>query len=218
MLVKICGITNIEDARTAADGGADFLGLAFVPGTKRYLTVARARLILEAGTGTATPVGLFRNADPATIVQTASALGLSTIQLHGDEPPGFIDDLAGRMPSLRVVKAFRIHGPESFRLMEAYYRQLRHPDRILAFLLDGPSGGGTGTGFDWRSAAGEIAKIRRNLPPIFLAGGLTVDNLVEAIKILEPDGVDVSSGVEAAPGRKDAGKVTDFIRLAKQRT
>jgi len=221
MLVKICGITNPEDARTAVDAGADFVGLVFVERksgarSKRFVPETDARTILRAIPEQTQAVGLFQNHDLDHVTGLVSRLALPIVQLHGDETPEYVNAFLARRPDCRIIKAFAVTGPETVAAMLAFHEAVRDRRQILAFLLDSPGGGGTGTGFDWPSAAAEISRIREKLPPIFLAGGLTIANLVEAMTVLRPDGVDVSSGVEASPGRKDADKVRTFIRLAKQ--
>jgi phosphoribosylanthranilate isomerase len=210
MLVKICGITNEEDALTAVAEGADFIGLIFVPASKRYLTIERAKEILAAVDDTLRVVGLFQNESIETVVKTVETLGLKIVQLHGEESPTYIKELASRLPHCRFIKAVTIRGPEDLDGIRVY-----NGEKILAVLLDGPGGGGAGLAFDWRAVGGALAKIRSELPPIFLAGGLRPENVVEGIAQMKPDGVDVSSGVEAKPGKKDPNKIRTFTSLAK---
>ncbi|MFA5865634.1 MAG: phosphoribosylanthranilate isomerase [Phycisphaerae bacterium] len=216
MLVKICGITNSTDAKTARDAGADFVGLVFVETSKRYLEIEQAEKILVGLGGEIKPVGLFADQAILDVLDTVLCLGLKIIQLHGRESPDYLNRLMKELPACRFIKAMMITGPESIEEMQSYFRLIEDKSRILAFLLDGPSGGGMGIGFNWSEVAHLLLAAKKDLPPIFLAGGLTIDNVSDAIRILNPDGVDVSSGVETAPGRKDAEKVQKFIALAKK--
>ena len=214
MRVKICGITNPEDARAALTAGADLIGLVFVPASRRYVTLARAKTILADPTIGPSAVGLFQDDALENVVETVNELGLETVQLHGHEPLDYLESLAKRLPKCRWIKAIMIRGPEDIEAIEAYAKPSCFRSRMTAVLLDGP-GGGMGTSFDWREVADYLRPRRLHLPPIFLAGGLTPENVVEAIGILNPDGVDVSSGVEASPGCKEVEKMKIFINLSK---
>jgi phosphoribosylanthranilate isomerase len=216
MLVKICGMTSLKDAQTARDAGADFIGLVFVKTSKRYLKFEQAEKILAGLGGEGKPVGLFADQPIPQVVDTVSRLGLTIIQLHGHESPDYLNQLMKELPACCFIKAMMITGPLSIEEMQSYFRLIKDQSRILAFLLDGPNGGGAGIGFNWLEIADLLLAVKKELPPIFLAGGLTIDNLSDAIRILNTDGVDVSSGVEATPGRKDAEKVQKFIALAKK--
>ncbi len=199
--VKICGITSLEDAQHAVDCGADALGLVFYEKSPRCVTPARARQIVAGLPPFVTTVGLFVNEQPATITRVADECGLDVIQLHGDEAPG-----ACRLPPRRVIKALRVRDAASLCGAEAY--------PVSALLLDAwvaGAYGGTGETFNWQLAAAAATRGR-----VILAGGLTPENVAAAILAVRPYGVDVSSGVEAAPGRKDPQKVAAFIRNAKQ--
>jgi phosphoribosylanthranilate isomerase len=216
MLVKICGITNPPDARTAQEAGADFIGLVFVAGSRRCVGNTQAREILSVIHTPTRAVGLFVNEPLEQVAKTVEALGLSEVQLHGQETPEYVNELLDRLPECRVLKAFAVTGPQVLLAMEPYYHAIKNPQRILGFLLDSPGGGGMGKTFNWIETARVLGPLRKKIPPIFLAGGLTIDNISDAIRGLAPDGVDVSSGVEAAPGQKDPDKVRMFIRLAKK--
>jgi phosphoribosylanthranilate isomerase len=198
--VKICGITNVEDALHAAACGADALGLVFYGKSPRCLTPEVARQIIAELPPFVTAVGLFVNETPERIRQVAGFCGLDIIQLHGDEGPADCD-YAPR----RVVKALRVKEAASLDSHAAY--------AVSALLLDAwvaGTYGGTGERFNWELAAG-VARQR----PVILAGGLTAENVAAAVRTVRPYGVDVSSGVEAAPGKKDPAKVEAFIRNAK---
>jgi phosphoribosylanthranilate isomerase len=199
--VKICGITNIEDALHAAGCGADALGFVFYDRSPRCLTPEAARGIIAELPPFVTAVGLFVNETPERIRQIADFCGLDVLQLHGDEGPADCD-FAPR----RVVKALRVKKAASLDGHAAY--------AVSALLLDAwvaGTYGGTGERFNWELAAA-VARQR----PVILAGGLRAENVAAAVHTVRPYGVDVSSGVEAAPGKKDPAKVEAFIRNAKR--
>jgi phosphoribosylanthranilate isomerase len=199
--VKICGITSAEDAAIAVEAGADALGFVFVPGTPRHVTAEAARAIAETLPPLVVRVGVFLDQPLSEIQRIAEAVGLHAIQLHGNEP----GELA-RAIRLPVIKAIRIRDEASLAPMAAY--------PAAAFLLDTyveGAPGGTGQRFPWGLAAAAVGRAR-----IILAGGLTPANVAEAVRTVRPYGVDVSSGVEAAPGRKDPVKVKEFIRHVRE--
>ncbi len=199
--VKICGITNIDDARHAATCGADALGFVFYPGSPRFVDPDTARRIIADLPPLVTTVGLFVNEHPARIREMVEFCGLSTVQLHGDEEPDQCN-----YPPCRVIKALRLQGTMASDLFASY--------QVSALLLDAyvsDQFGGTGQRCDWAQAA-EIAAQHQ----VILAGGLNPENVAEAVRQVRPYGVDVSSGVEQKPGQKDPEKVTKFIRMAKE--
>ena len=200
--IKICGITNIDDALMAIDVGADALGFNFVPDTPRYFNdIKAAAKIIDQLPPFITTVGLFVNADSALIQAIADECHLDMLQLHGDESPQFCQGF-----NRRVVKAVRVKDESSFSLMSDY--------RVSGYLLDTyvkGKMGGTGVAFDWR-----FAVKAKQYGQIILAGGLNPDNVGAAVQQVRPYGVDVSSGVEASPGRKDPVKVRAFIRNVKE--
>ena len=198
--VKICGITNVDDALHACACGADALGLVFYAESPRCVTPLQAREIVSALPPFVTTVGLFVNEAPRRVREIAADCGLDVIQLHGDEGP-MECDIAPR----RVIKALRVKDAASLAGHETF--------QVSALLLDAwvaGAYGGTGERFNWELAA-EVARLR----PVILAGGLTAENVAAAVRTVRPYGVDVSSGVEASPGRKDPEKVEAFIRNAK---
>ncbi|MBJ6751186.1 phosphoribosylanthranilate isomerase [Geomonas anaerohicana] len=198
--VKICGITSEDDALMAVDAGADALGFVFFDKSPRFIGAAAAQKIIAKLPPFIQVVGLFVNADIDVVNSTADCCGLDIIQLHGEESPEYC-----RLVNRRVMKAFRVRGPESLTPLAEYH--------VSAYLLDAYSPnayGGTGEVFDW-----ECAITAKGQGRIVLAGGLTPDNIAEAVTRVRPYGVDVSSGVEASPGKKDPGKVRRFIQLAK---
>ncbi|AJY68599.1 N-(5'-phosphoribosyl)anthranilate isomerase [Geobacter sulfurreducens] len=198
--VKICGITSLEDALVAVEAGADALGFVFHDESPRHVTPEQAAGIIAGLPPFIQTVGLFVNRPPAFVNDTATRCRLDLVQLHGDEPPEFCDAV-----ERRVIKAFRVKDISSLDPIRHY--------RVAAHLLDAYSPkayGGTGLTFNW-----DIAAAAKEFGPLILAGGLTPDNVREAVETVKPYAVDVSGGVESAPGRKDAARVREFIRRAK---
>ena len=197
--IKICGIKTVTDALAAMDAGADLIGFNFYPKSPRYIDVGRCRDIMSVMRkfGHITYVGVFVNAPVEEIRATIETCGLSLVQLHGDETAETLDALNGK-----AFKAFR-GIPES---LDGFARQ-----EAPAILLDASvkgAYGGTGVTGDWNRAA-ELAK----KSPLLLAGGLTPENVADAIRQVKPWGVDVASGVESAPGEKDAKKMKAFVKV-----
>lgn len=202
--VKICGITNAEDAAAAVESGADALGFVFYRKSPRAIDPARARAIIAMLPPLVTPVGVFVNEDLATVREMMDECGLVLAQLHGEESAAYCLDL--RRP---VLKALRVKDRRAFLALAEY----RGRAGVKGFVLDAFSDeahGGTGQLADWPLAA-EIAKSAT----VLLAGGLTPDNVGQAITAVHPYGVDVSSGVERAPGQKDHEKMRAFVRAAR---
>jgi phosphoribosylanthranilate isomerase len=199
--VKICGITNLEDAQAAVDAGVDALGFVFYPPSPRYVTPEQAAQVIQRLPPFVTTVGLFVDVALDTVNDTAARCGLDRIQLHGRETPEFCSQV-----TRPVIKAFRIKNAESLAHLPGY--------RVSAYLLDayieGALPGGTGASFSW-----ELAAQARPYGPVILAGGLTPENVEAAIAQTRPYGVDVSTGVEHAPGIKEHRKVREFIARAK---
>lgn len=196
--IKICGITNLEDALSAAETGADALGFVFAPSPRR-ITPEQAREIVRELPPFVTTVGLVVDQDPRPILDVCP---LDVIQFHGSETPEQVRAL-GR----RTFKAFRVRSEADLEVLETY--------TASAFLLDAYVPGvmgGTGHRFPWELA--EQAK--RFGRPVIVAGGLTPENVALCVRTTRPYGVDVSSGVEAEPGRKDLRKVRAFIQAARQ--
>lgn len=194
--VKICGITNVEDALQAVEAGADALGFVFYAKSPRYVTPNEVQQILAELPPFVTTVGLFVNEPIARIRRTMAAARLDVVQLHGDEQP---EDCL--IEPLRVIKALRVRDAASLEGAARY--------RVSALLLDAwsdKSYGGTGEQFDWQLVRRLTAK-----RPLILAGGLNPENVIDAVRTVRPYAVDVSSGVESAPGKKDHQKVVEFI-------
>ncbi len=197
MFLKVCGITRMTDALHAAQQGASALGFVFWPRSPRYIAPARAAEITAELPPTLMTVGVFVNESIDSILSTIDHVKLTTVQLHGDEPPAYADAIA--VPLLRSMALDEVEvtawPPETTLLLDAADVQVR---------------GGTGTRIDWPRAA-RVARTRK----VILAGGLTPENVGDAIAAVRPFGVDVSSGVEQSPGVKDLEKVTQFLANAK---
>ncbi len=198
--VKICGITRLEDALAAVDLGVDALGLNFWPRSKRYIAPADARAIVRRLPPFVTAVGVFVDPTRDEVLRAQDASGVGVVQLHGDEPP----ELCASIP-FPVVKAIRVPDAHALAAIASY--------EVRAFLLDapGPGYGGSGTSFEWE-LVGEAARD----VTVILAGGLHPGNVAEAIRAVHPWAVDVASGVESAPGVKDAEKMRLFMESAKE--
>lgn len=195
--VKVCGITRRDDALRAADLGASAIGFVFWPSSPRYLAPAAAAVIARDLPADVAPVGVFVDPTVDEVRRIAAEVGLAAIQLHGDEPATLCDGLP-----YRAMKAVPVAGAATHAAAD------RVPDGVTVLLdaRDPVRRGGTGRTVDW-GIAGEVAATRR----IFLAGGLCPENVGEALRTVRPYGIDVSSGVEAEPGRKDAGRLRRFF-------
>ena len=199
--VKICGITTPEDGVMAAEAGASAVGLVFWTGSPRFVDRAVARRIVEALPPFVVRVGVFVDQSLDMMSRIADDVGLDVIQLHGNEPP----EMVACLPR-RVLKAIRVSAESVLDEVARY-----EGAGILLDTKDAALMGGTGRTCDWRIAHAARARV----PFLVLAGGLTADNVGAAIRSVGPDAVDVSSGVESAPGRKDPAKVEAFIQAAR---
>jgi phosphoribosylanthranilate isomerase len=213
--IKICGITCVEDALAVRHAGGDAIGLNFAAQSVRCVDLQQAKEISAALGEGVLKVGVFVNAAPAEVFRTANTVGLDVIQLHGDEPPEYLPQLA----PLPVVKAFRVRNrPQPLGEVADYLAACRRlgclPSLVLldAFSLAGY--GGTGEQIDWRSAS--QYPLEPWHPPLVLAGGLNPDNVAEAISIVRPAAVDVASGVESSPGKKNPALVGQFVVAARR--
>ncbi len=199
--VKICGVTSVSDSLTAAAEGADMIGLMFYERSPRHIPFSTATEIARKLPPHVVRVGVFVNPSTETVQRAIAECGVNLLQFHGDEPPEFCTQFG-----VMSLKAFRVRDAESLAALPGYQTD--------AWLLDAFSPaalGGTGEKFNWELAL-EAKKLGR---PIFLAGGLTPENVTEAVRRVQPFAVDVSSGVESAPGKKDPAKVRAFIAAAK---
>jgi phosphoribosylanthranilate isomerase len=202
VIVKICGMTNLEDALAAAEFGADALGFVFHDPSPRGISIERAARIAAKLPPGIVKVGVFVDADEEIVLKAIAACTLNLLQFHGNESPDYCLQFG-----LMTMKAFRIKDAASLEDLPKYPTD--------AWLLDSyvpNKPGGSGETFNW-----ELARQARDIgKPIFLAGGLTHENVADAVRRVQPYAVDVSSGVEAIPGKKDLTKVKAFIQAAKQ--
>ena len=201
-LVKICGITNAVDALAAVEAGAALLGFNFYPKSPRYVSPIDVRRIVEQLPEHVKGVGVFVNEDASAVARIASEASVDVVQLHGDETPEFCANLRGLsvIKALRVGEGFRAEDASRFEtdalLLDAYVKDVR---------------GGTGHTFDWSIASRTREVVRR----LFLAGGLTPENVGAAVESVRPYAVDVCSGVEIAPGRKSFQLMTRFVEAVR---
>lgn len=213
MKVKICGLTNKEDAVWALNYGADYLGFNFWKESPRHISVKTAETVITQLPLFAWSVGVFVNADQDEIVDAVSKLKLKAVQLHGDETPAMVAglrlSLQGIGKNVAIIKAIRMQSEDTIAAMKDF---LPHVDYFLLDAYQPGQMGGTGATFNWELAvkAKELGK------PIFLAGGLNPDNIADAVKKTSPFAVDVASGVEKSPKKKDMQKIQDFISRAKK--
>jgi len=201
--IKICGITNLDDGLEAIAAGVDALGFVFVPNTPRYITPSQAKLVIKQLPPFITNVGLFVDNEIGEIEDIVNHCKLDAVQLHGNESPEMCTKIRFQT---KVIKSFHVKKePQVLRNEIENYR-------VDAYLLDTfikGKAGGTGQTFDWRIAEGLSQRI-------IVAGGLTPNNIGTAIAQLQPYGVDVSSGVEKSPGKKDTNKIYSFVRQVRK--
>ena len=201
--IKVCGITNLEDAVKSISAGCDALGFVFYKKSPRYIEPEKAREIIKHLPPHIVKMGVFANARENNVKRIAKLCGLDVLQFHGNESPEF----CSRFKDCRIIKAFRVKSKLDLRDILKY--------KPFAYLFDTfveSKMGGTGKKFDWKLIR-HICDIKQ---PIFLSGGLTEDNVKDAIEYIKPDWVDVSSSVEVRPGKKDHRKVRNFIKAAKR--
>ena len=212
--IKICGVTSTGDARAAADAGADAVGLNFFRKSRRFIEPESAKQIASSLPAGVTKVGVFVNHAPREIVEIVRQVNLDVVQLHGDEPPALLAELP---KSVRIVRAHRC-GADGLDALSRYLDEAgssgRMPDAVLIDADAGADFGGTGRRADWSLVARQRSTFAGL--PLILAGGLSPDNVAEAIAAVRPDGVDVASGVEAQPGVKDHELVSRFISQARE--
>jgi phosphoribosylanthranilate isomerase len=202
--VKICGITNAADALAAIDAGASLLGFNFYEKSQRHITEGEAAKIRPQLPKKVEAVGIFVNASSANVAALQKSLKLDAAQLHGDETPEAVSEIARLLP---VIKAFRVEPDFRLETLDEY-------SEAFAFLFDAAAAGqygGTGRTTDW-DVARRAALGRR----IILAGGLKVENVAAAVRIVRPYGIDVASGVESKPGKKDHGRLREFIQEVRR--
>jgi len=209
--VKICGITNFEDALAATEAGADMLGFNFYRASSRYIEPDRAREIVarlrsDGQNSSTTMVGVFVDESIDSVVRIVNQVSLDAVQLHGDESPELCAELKSLVPDKAIIKALRVNGSFDPRsacsysvkaiMLDAFHEQLR---------------GGTGRVIDWNIAG----TVRDLIPQLWLSGGLSPENVAEAISRVQPFAVDACSSLESAPGRKDASRMKEFVRAVR---
>jgi len=200
--VKICGLTRVEDAAAAVAAGADALGFNFWNGSPRFIDPARAARIVENIPSSVLTVGVFVDEEPGRLLAIAEQTGIMALQLHGSETPEYVD----RLGAYLKIKALKVNDDFQPEVLQ------RYPSASI-FLLDGYVAGmvgGTGRTFDW-----SLAIKAKEYGKIMLAGGLTHENVAAAVRRVEPWGVDVASGVESEPGKKDPRLIREFVRAAR---
>ena len=203
--VKICGNTTLADAELAVSCGAWAVGVIFHPQSPRRCDLDTAAAIGAALKRRCEVVGVFVNAPLEDVVRTAEAAELTMVQLHGEEGPAYCQEV-GRRTGTRVIKAARVRDASQVRALLAHHTDVH----LLDAYVEGAHGG-TGERFDWRLAAEHPGK-----PPLLLSGGIAADNVREAIEVVRPFGLDVASGVEAAPGRKDPERMQALFEAVRE--
>jgi phosphoribosylanthranilate isomerase len=207
-------MTNLEDALVAVDAGADAVGFVFYEKSPRCVSVETAREICEELPESVEKVGVFVNEVEGALCDVADQVGLTSVQMHGDnEDPHVADLIVDRRPELTVLAVVSMRHPNPQGCAGMW-----RPDSVRAFLVDSGTSskhGGTGESFDWNSAIAVLDDVKR-IGKVIVAGGLTSTNVSEAMSILQPWGVDVVSGVEASPGKKDPEKVRAFVRAVRE--
>jgi phosphoribosylanthranilate isomerase len=221
MWIKICGNTRLEDCEHAAELGADAVGFVFATG-KRTVTAQQVAAIIPHLPAALEKIGVFTSRDAAEIIAAAREAGLTGVQLHGAYDPALAQAVREQLdsaPMFRLIQVLHWHTDRTVtEQMDAFASACRSVEQdgfAHALLIDSGTrqgSGGTGVPFDWQAAQPVLASLRI---PVIVAGGLRTENVAEAICTLQPFGVDVSSGVELAPGNKDAEKLADFIRESK---
>lgn len=203
MRVKVCGITRYEDARLALDAGAWAIGLVFHPPSPRYLSPESAAELLRRLPPETLAVGVFVDAPLLEVNAAVARIGLRGVQLHGDEPPEY----AAAVRAEQVIKAFRVGPGFQVSRIDEYAGRM-----ILLDAYQPGVPGGTGSTFDW-----SVAREAGRRAPVLLSGGLSSENVAEAVAAAQPAGIDVSSGVESSPGRKDPRKLRRFFEALRAR-
>jgi phosphoribosylanthranilate isomerase len=202
--IKFCGITSLKDAERAAAAGAWAVGLIFWPGSRRRCEPGAAEEIAVALKRRAEIVGVFVNPTLDEVAETADMIGLTMVQLHGDEGPAFCAEVA-RRTGCKVIKAVRVRSGADIQALTSFHTDYHLLDSYVA-----GSRGGTGERFAW-----ELAQVHRGRVPVILSGGLDAGNVAEAIAVVRPFAVDVASGVELGPGRKDPDKLAAFAAAVR---
>ncbi|HCJ66051.1 MAG TPA: phosphoribosylanthranilate isomerase [Elusimicrobia bacterium] len=211
--IKICGITNDKDALWATNLGADYLGFNFYRESPRKISPELAKKIIAKLPPFVSAVGVFVNEEMKTVLKIVKKCNLSLVQLHGEEMPEYCEQLRSQMPDprCRIIKAFRVKEEKSLEVIPQYLEKVDY--FLLDTYVEGVEGG---TGVPMSRDNWDLAvKVKEYGKPIFLAGGLSAENVQEAIRKVQPYAVDVASGVERLPRRKDYEKMKNFIQAVK---
>ena len=212
--IKICGNTNLEDARAAVEAGVDALGFVFAPSVRRISPRDAGKIIGELP-AEVEKIGVFVNQSAEIVLDTVEKAGLTGVQLHGGETVGYARELLAKARQRKLIKGVHMTTPDG--TMGKAAELAEGADVFAAVLFDSSTperGGGTGKTFDWQEAVPVVRLLARKFR-VIIAGGLTAANVGEAIELFRPWGVDVVSGVESQPGKKDLGKVRAFVAAAK---
>jgi len=210
--IKICGITCLEDLTLADSFGADFVGFIQTPESPRYISKNNLQKILSAFSGKAIPVLVFVNETLETMLSLIKKLSVKMVQLHGEETPDTVTALKNK--GLCVIKAFPIKNNSSFKFLEHYNKAAgAHPDHFLLDTAHPEKKGGTGKSFDWSLLKNQKTLVKNAL----IAGGITADTLPILLEQCAPWGIDISSGVESEPGKKDPQKMRDLFNRVRER-
>ncbi len=207
--IKICGVTRVDQAQALGDLDIQGIGLIGVPQTPRYLSIEQMQSLVAVIPDRLETVGVFRDRSVLELVEIVRRVGLTTLQLHGDEAPVTCEVLTRHCPSLRLIKAIRLRQPADLDRIRAYVGVV---DRVLMDTYHPQQLGGTGQTWDWSWLHGYDDAL-----PWILAGGLNPDNIQAALATVQPFGVDVSSGVERSPGDKDLNKVRQLVDRVRSR-
>ncbi len=213
--IKICATTNLHDAQISLAAGADALGFIFAPSTRR-IEVETAAKIVAALPAEIDKIGVFVNETPTRVATIVEEVGLTGIQLHGDEPADQMEQYRQVVGQCKIIKTLQacelLSSPDTF---DGYEQSSQSLDAILLDAGSPSQRGGTGQRFDWTAAAPIVSRVRVQMP-VIIAGGLNPENVAEAMRLFAPWGVDVVSGVERETGKKDEGKLYDFVGAVRQ--
>jgi len=213
--VKICGTTNLRDAELSVAAGANALGFIFAP-SPRKIEIGEAAAIVHALRGEVETIGVFVNEMPERLAEMSEQVGLAGVQLHGDEPAQSLREYRRLLGERKIIKT--LHASDLLRSRNGLAAYLSACDSVDAILLDSGSArgrGGTGAAFPWEEALPLAAEIRRGTS-LIIAGGLNAENVARAIRLFDPSGVDVVSGVEGSLGNKDEAKLREFVTAVRQ--
>jgi phosphoribosylanthranilate isomerase len=209
MRIKICGITQPDQGKAIASLGATTLGFICVPASPRYVSAKQIRAVVEQLPEKIERIGVFANSSAEEICQTVAVAGLTGVQLHGDESPAFCHQLRS-LPNIEIIKALRVRSSEALAQAEIYTSWV---DTLLLDAYHPQMLGGTGKTLDWTT----LCQFQPECSWL-LAGGLTPENILDALNQLQPNGIDLSSGVERAPGDKDLDKVAQLFEQLRSRS